>query len=95
MDSADRDRKKLWKKQERELARFAFPLTETELHSMFSAVESQVERNGCDHSQRFTMQWLSENERDARKVIAWLEEHGGYCDCEVSANAYDHWMQNK
>lgn len=23
---------------------------------------------------------------DAKRIIAWLKEHGGYCDCEVLAN---------
>ena len=95
MDSADRDRKKAWKEREREKARSAFPLSEVQLNSMFNTVEAQVEEGGCDHSHRFTKQWLSENQEPVDKVIDWLEEHGGYCDCEVLANAYDHWMQNK
>jgi hypothetical protein len=95
MDSVDRDRKKAWKEREREAARSAFPLSNDHIEEMFKAVEEQVEEGGCDHSLRFTMQWLAKQQQPADKVIAWLEKHGGYCDCEVAANAYDHWMQNK
>ena len=95
MDSADRDRKRAWKERARETARSAFPLPNTSLQSMFSAVETQVEEIGCDHSHRFTRQWLAENQHPAEGVIAWLEANSGFCDCEVGANAYDHWMQNK
>jgi hypothetical protein len=62
---------------------------------MFEAVEAQLESSGCDHSHRFAVQWLAENRQPADEVIRWLEAHGGLCDCEVAANAYDHWMQNK
>jgi Protein of unknown function (DUF2695) len=95
MDSEDQKRKKAWKQRERETARSAFPLPNDLLQSMFVAVEALVEDSGCDHSHRFTRQWLVENQQPTEKVIGWLEAHGGFCDCEVSANAYDHWMQNR
>lgn len=84
-----------WKIRERDNARSAFPLPNDLLDSMFKTVEKLVEENGCDHSHRFTTQWLSENRLSAEEVSGWLEAHGGFCDCEVSANAFDHWMQNK
>lgn len=95
MDPADKGRKKAWKAREREAARSEFPLADALLESMFEAVEEQVEKAGCDHSHRFTKSWLATNEAPSEKVIAWLEAHGGYCDCEVAANACDHWTQNK
>ena len=95
MDPSDRDRKKAWKEREREAARSAFPLPNDVLQSMFSAVEALVESHGCDHSHRFTRQWLSESQQPAEQIIEWLETHGGFCDCEVSANAYNHWMESK
>jgi hypothetical protein len=95
MDAADRDRKKAWKEREREAARSAFPLSNNFLELMFKAVEEQVEEGGCDHSLRLTMQWLAKQEQSPDRVVAWLKMHGGFCDCEVAANAYDHWMQNK
>ena len=95
MDSTDRDRKKAWKQRQRDAARSEFPLPSDLLEAMFSAIEEQVENDGCDHSHRFTKQWLKDNQQSPDQVVAWLEQHGGFCDCEVIANSYDHWMQNR
>ena len=32
---------------------------------------------------------------DIEMIVAWLEENGGFCDCEVSANSRDHWERNR
>lgn len=93
MDESDRDRKREWKQQQRLAAREAFPIAEPSLKSLFDTVDERVEKEGCDHSLRFTTEWLAANEQPIKKVVAWLNEHGGYCDCEVVANAADHWEQ--
>jgi len=95
MDTTDRDRKKAWKIQQRKLAHDAFPIPDSLLEAMFKAVEAKVETMGCDHTLRFTESWIVENTQPEEKVISWLHEHGGFCDCEVLANAADHWEQNR
>jgi Protein of unknown function (DUF2695) len=32
---------------------------------------------------------------DIDAVAAWLENNGGFCDCEVILNARDHWEENR
>ncbi len=95
MDSADRDRKRQWKARQREAARGAFPVSDALLQTLFKSVEELVNENGCDHSLRFTEQWIAKNQQPREPLIRWLDENGGFCDCEVVANAYDHWEQNK
>jgi hypothetical protein len=95
MNPADRDRKKAWKEQERQKAQAAFPLRNELLESLFAFVDAQVDKEGCDHTHRFTEKWVSENKQQRLPIFEWLEEHGGFCDCEVVANAQDHWEQNK
>lgn len=95
MDAADKNRKKAWQQQQRQLARNAFPMADALLQAMFEAVEARVDHEGCDHSLRFTQAWLADQRQAAPAVIAWLNEHGGFCDCEVVANAADHWEQNR
>jgi hypothetical protein len=95
VNSNDRDLKKSWKLQQRELARAAFPADDSMLESLFEFVESNVEDQGCNHSLRFTAQWISENDQPQKAIVDWLAEHGGNCDCEVVANAADHWQQNR
>jgi len=95
MDSADRNRKRAWKDEQRASARAAFPLSREMLEQFFDAVDSALEQSGCDHTLRFTEQWLSDNVPDREPMITWLKNHGGFCDCEVLANACDHWEQNR
>ena len=95
MDQQDKERKRAWKVQQRDLSRAAFPLSNELLGGLFASVADQVELHGCDHSLRFTEEWIARNTQSRDPLIAWLEENGGYCDCEVVANALDHWEQNK
>ncbi|MEL4181515.1 DUF2695 domain-containing protein [Roseateles sp. PN1] len=95
MKSSDRDLKKNWKLRQRELARAAFPVADSVLESLFDFVESNVDSQGCNHSLRFTTQWVSEHKQPEKSILEWLAAHGGNCDCEVVANAADHWEQNR
>ncbi|MFG6466590.1 DUF2695 domain-containing protein [Pelomonas baiyunensis] len=95
MNTTDQDRKKAWKIQQKQLARDAFPIADGLLESLFDAVDAGVEQSGCDHSLRFTTSWLLERRQPKDKVLSWLREHGGFCDCEVLANAADHWEQSR
>lgn len=95
MDANDRDRQKAWKRQQRQLTRDAFPLSDGLMSALFDAVDAQVENSGCDHTLRFTEAWIAEHRQPAEKVLGWLREHGGFCDCEVLTNAADHWEQNR
>ena len=53
---------------------------------MFDMLDVELPRQGCDHSRRLTQAWLAARGYEAANVFAWLDEHGGYCDCEVLAN---------
>ncbi|KAF1699784.1 DUF2695 domain-containing protein [Pseudoxanthomonas suwonensis] len=57
---------------------------------MFDHLEDAL-ADGCDHSLRFTRQFLASRGIEPDRVLPWLEEHGGYCDCEVLANVEEHW----
>lgn len=95
MDASDRQRKKRWKDQQRAAEKAAFPLSDDLLCSLFETVAASLAEHGCDHTRRYTEEWLSRHPGTREAVIAWLEEHGGFCDCEVDANAADHWEQNR
>lgn len=95
MDATDRDRRKTWKLQQRKLAQDAFPISDALLESMFEAVDAKVVAVGCDHTLRFTESWIAENKQPEAEILSWLSELGGFCDCEVLANAADHWEQNR
>jgi hypothetical protein len=95
MDAEDRERKKAWQAGERAAAKKAFPLSDADLESLFAHVNRDVDRDGCDHTLKATDAWIQEHAVERDPVVGWLQEHGGYCDCEVVANAEDHWHQNR
>lgn len=95
MHASERDQKKDWKLQQRQQAQAAFPISSSLLESLFEAVDACVEDSGCNHSLRFTTQWIAENKQPEKPILGWLAEHGGFCDCEVVANAADYWEQNR
>lgn len=95
MDTSSREAKAEWRQQQRSSARAAFPLSDDQLQQMFDWVDRHLETERCDHTLRFTLGWLSAAGLSGERTITWLREHGGYCDCEVIANAADHWEQNR
>lgn len=95
MKADDKDRKKAWKAEQKAAARAAFPLPKAELGAMFDFVEDKLASEGCDDTQRFTKAWLDERQVDAEVVVAWLDDTGGFCDCEVAGNSRDHWETNR
>jgi hypothetical protein len=95
MDDAARRLKKEWKRRQQAAARDAFPLDSPSLAALFDHVDAQLATQSCDHSLKTTRQWLDENVADPEPVLSWLREHGGYCDCEVVANAADHFESNR
>jgi len=47
--------------------------------------------NGCDHTPKITTAYLAQAKLDANEILPWLEEQGGYCDCEILANVEERW----
>jgi hypothetical protein len=76
-----------WRDQQRAEARAKFPLPPDELKSMFDMLNIELPRQGCDHSRRLTKAWLISRSHDVESVFTWLDDNGGFCDCEVLANS--------
>lgn len=66
-----------------------------EVMSLFEYLETELEKNGCDHSRRYTKQWLSANipSEKHEAVLSEMEDMGGYCDCEVLMNCYEEYEE--
>ena len=95
MDQDSRELKKRWKAEQMSKARATFPLPDTVLAEMFAATKANVGAGGCDDTARHTRRWLSEQGHPVDSVMTWLEENGGYCDCEIVANAREAWEENR
>ena len=64
----------------------ALPISLVTLNELFGFVDSRVMNVGCDHSLRHAREFINEDSLPEHSLIAWLEENGGYCDCEVVLN---------
>jgi len=80
-----RDLKKAWKEQERQRLLASVPIPLTELHKLFDHLDRK-DAPACDHTLRDTLTFLRSRGLEEPAIVAWLNEHGGFCDCEVLAN---------
>jgi len=84
-DKKDLKRLALLKGYESQWADLA--LTPTQLAELGNHLQARVSENGCDHTLRFTQEWLkAENVAKSKAVMDDLRNQGGYCDCEVLKN---------
>jgi uncharacterized protein DUF2695 len=81
------------KRRERKDAEAKLPLPTPEMKQLFDWVDAKLQDEGCDHTLRHSVLFLRGRGIAEDGVIAWLEEEGGYCDCEVIANAEERWRE--
>ena len=62
-------------------------MSEDKFIQLFELLDAQLHERGCDHDLKLTEQiLLNLCVKDVLSVLAWLEEQGGDCDCEVIMN---------
>jgi hypothetical protein len=64
------------------------PLSLQQLKDLFTCLNVQAP---CKHDYSETLAFIQRESLDATKVLPWLQEYGGHCDCEVIYNVYDHF----
>ncbi len=69
------------------------PATKEQFDSLFNYLEVKLESNECDHTSRFTMQYLMQKMMDFGKVSGWLSLNGGYCDCKITEEIAKPWRE--
>ena len=69
----------------------SLPASRADIRDLFDYLDSTDEP--CGHSLNQTLEFLRDRGLPEEKIVAWLEEHGGYCDCEVISNVEDAWNQ--
>lgn len=80
-----RELKAVFKAKELETLEASMPLSKEELRGLFDYLDSE-EASGCDHTAKKTLSYLRSRSLDPERIVPWLQELGGYCDCEVLAN---------
>ena len=87
---SDKDKRKeilrQLKAKEKETFYNALPMSKETFQKLFDRLDEGLE-NGCDHKMTLTIEFLeSKGIPNIEQVGAWLNDHGGYCDCEVLGN---------
>lgn len=59
------------------------PAKKEKFDELFGYLEMKLNGKTCDHTSRFTMQFLMQNMMDFGKISGWLSQNGGYCDCKI------------
>jgi len=63
------------------------PMPPAQMKALFDFVDQRLTESECDHTFRHTTAFLDSQKIQEDAVLAWLENAGGYCDCEVLCNA--------
>ena len=79
--------------EESETFLLSLPAGQYDIEELFDFLEIKLEKEECNHSLRFAMQYMMENRLNFPKVTAWLNENGGYCDCKVLEAIVPSWRK--
>lgn len=56
------------------------------LKGLFDFLEQRLSESACDDTLRFTREYIRQSVMREGETIRWLEQQGGFCDCEVLNN---------
>jgi hypothetical protein len=77
------------REKEKEDFNKSLPMDKESFAELFDYLDERL-AEGCDHTVTMTLDFLKEKEiKNIDKVVEWLNDKGGYCDCEVLANVED------
>ena len=77
--------------KETEKAIERMPISFKDLSDLFNHLDEILGEEGCDHTPKITKAFLVKRDLNTEKILPWLEEYGGFCDCEVLANVEESW----
>jgi hypothetical protein len=90
-DKSEKDRRKelLYAVREdaRRKVRDSLPLPAPVLKALFDYANQHLESSECDHTLRHVRDFIHHHGLSEDAVVTWLENNGGYCDCEALANS--------
>lgn len=83
--------KNKWKAQQKSKE---YILSRKQAEKLFYFVEAQLDKYNCDHTRKYTEQWLNKNLPSEKipDVLDEMKDMGGYCDCEVIMNCYEKYF---
>lgn len=86
----DKERRKQLMSELRKKADMEFeaslPMSRESFSELFDYLDVELSHTGCDNSDTLTKAFLLKKDASVGEVIKWLNDRGGYCDCEILAN---------
>ncbi len=90
MANLTKEEKRAMKKAWKEGQKKTYILKKKDVSKLFDYLESELEKNPCDHTLKNTEEWVEKHhEKKAAAIMQEIRDMGGYCDCEVVMNCYE------
>jgi len=88
-NNTKKELKKRYAQEQKNTFENSLPFDKTLFIQLFDYLDEMLEKDGCDNTLKFTIAFANDNNLPVDKTLAWMNENGGYCDCEVLANIED------
>ncbi|MNL50245.1 hypothetical protein D3C87_1732450 [compost metagenome] len=87
----DKARRKQLLHELRQKAKLEFeaslPMSRGQFQDLFDDLDVALQYEGCKHNHILTLKFLNSSDvKNVEDILSWLQDNGGYCDCEVLAN---------
>ena len=69
----------------------SLPAGQASISELLNYLEDQLYDKECNHSLRYSMQFMMENRLNFPRITSWLNDNGGYCDCKVMEQIAPQW----
>ena len=83
-----------WQKlsgDERDLLIEMLPATKEQIVELFDYLNDLLGEIDCKHDLEQTIKYAMQKGLSVSKLMTWLQENGGFCDCEVLKNVEEEW----
>jgi len=98
-DKSEKERRRIIAKELRQKAKDKFekslPLPKETFQKLFDFLDEKLTENNCDDTLKYAEEFFENNNiENSNAVIDFLNENGGYCDCEVLNNVEEMFEDN-
>lgn len=86
--------KRMMREKEQKELLDRLPVSMETLRELVFHIEGEIGASGraCEHSTAMAEAWMSARRIDASPVLAWLDDIGGHCDCEIVLNVPGNYL---